>query len=103
MRVRLEVSTQVQRGASCNYLRVRLNRASNDEFVRRTFRYAPTREVPYFCLFFLLFFSSDVLNTHENNFLSSRNKWTTRSVKVREKSKEAALEALVDLAEVALR
>ena len=43
------------------------------------------------------------MNTHVNNFLSSRNKWTTRSVKVREKSKEAALEALVDLAEVALR
>ena len=43
------------------------------------------------------------MNTHVNNFLSSRNKWTTRSVKVKEKSKEAALEALVDLAEVALR
>ena len=47
--------------------------------------------------------SSDVFNTHVNNFLSSRNEWTTRSVKVKEKSKEAALEALVDLAEGALR
>ena len=45
------------------------------------------------------------MNTHVKYFLSSRSKWTTRSVKVKvkEKSKEAALEALVDLAEGALR
>ena len=47
--------------------------------------------------------SADVLNTHVNSSLSSRNKWTTRSVKVKVKSKEAALEDLVDLAEGALR
>ena len=69
----------------------------------RTFCCAPACEIPRFCLFFLLFSSSDVLNTLVNNFLSSRNKSMTRSVKVKEKSKEAALEVLVDLAEVALR
>ena len=66
----------------------------------RMFRYdLSVRSHAHFCLFL----SSDVLNTHVNNFLSSRSKWTTRSVRVKEKSKEAALEALVDLAEGALR
>ena len=71
----------------------------------RTFRYARAREVTHFVSLILSLLSADVLNTHVTSFLSSRNKWTRRSVKVKvkEKNKEAALEALVDLAEGALR
>ena len=71
----------------------------------RTFCYARAREVTHFVSLILSLLSADVLNTHVTSFLSSRNKWTRRSVKVKvkEKNKEAALEALVDLAEGALR
>ena len=74
----------------------------------RTFRYERAREVTHSVwtsAYFSPLLFADVLNTHVKCFLSSRNKWRTRSVtvKVKEKSKAAALEALVDLAEGALR